>query len=207
MTGKLPSKQRDPIFKAYNRGEIDILFLSNVGGLGLHLMHTVAFHLAEVSENLESQNQATGRVIRYGSHVPLKKTVSSMIQEEKLQRPEVLLFHYISIFPDLEHGVFSLAEIRDAEAAFFDAYSRKPLVKGEEFYLHQSTEGKLTFRNESDSDVWYIADILKKLLITSCTSDHRSVEEQMTENNIIKQKGIDEVLHIIHSHASQLPHP
>lgn len=87
ITGSTPNDERDRIRTRYNKGKIDVLFISDASQFGLDLQATKAIHLIEPHPNLSTENQTTARAVRMGSH----KNVKDKVVER---------FKYISVFPE-----------------------------------------------------------------------------------------------------------
>ena len=68
ITGEVPNAARKSIMARYNRGDIDILFMSGCGMNGVDLYGTYAVHLFEPFRNDQERAQATNRGIRFRSH-------------------------------------------------------------------------------------------------------------------------------------------
>jgi hypothetical protein len=66
LTGDTPSKERQPLLDAYNRGEVSVLLICSVGSEGLDLTApTAAMHLLEPQRNIPEEAQIFGRVVRF----------------------------------------------------------------------------------------------------------------------------------------------
>lgn len=97
ISGSTPNEDRERIRMKYNRGKIDVLFISDASQFGLDLQATKAIHLIEPHPNLSTENQTTARAVRMGSHKGCKDKV-------------VERFKYISVFPQ---GVPTKAEVSE----------------------------------------------------------------------------------------------
>ncbi len=89
ITGKTPNLDRDDVFTRYNAGKIDILILSRVGDTAVDLHGTLAVHLCEAQDNIQSEMQIINRALRCGAH---KKEADGKIKP-------VQVFKYVSTFP------------------------------------------------------------------------------------------------------------
>ena len=86
ITGSTATEDREGIRKAYNKGKIDVMYISDASQFGLDLMATRAIHLVEPHQNKQNESQTTARALRMGSHRACDyKTVDR--------------FKYISVFP------------------------------------------------------------------------------------------------------------
>jgi superfamily II DNA or RNA helicase len=189
VTGETPTSQRNKIVIEYNSGKIDILLLSNVGGVGLDLHNTVAMHLLESFENLQSELQASHRVARYNSHI------RALIESKT--RPIVEIHKYISVFPNLK-GIFSKDEISKVEKTFNQHY-------GDLVTLQKNTSSKLQFyqstTEKDDNETWSIGDILQQL--KEQLTHPITIEENMTYHNLQKQKEIEPFFKTFTMYAAQ----
>ena len=86
ISGQTPTSQRQKIIDRYNKGQIQMLLLCDVGGESIDLHGTVALHLMETFDNLQSEQQTIHRVARYNSH------------DQKVSRATVQVHNYISFF-------------------------------------------------------------------------------------------------------------
>lgn len=86
ITGSTDMVTRNQIVNSYNNGELDVLVLSKVGNTGLNLVRTRSMDITSPHDNLESEKQTKGRVVRYESH----KGVAD---------PEVVIRKYVCTFP------------------------------------------------------------------------------------------------------------
>lgn len=68
ITGSQPKGRRAEIVEAYNRDEVDVLFISKAGGEGLDLKGTRRIVLMESGWNENSESQVIGRGVRFQSH-------------------------------------------------------------------------------------------------------------------------------------------
>ena len=191
MTGDTPNHLRGSIQNEYNRQKIDILGLSNVGGIGLDLKHTKALHLMEQFDNEQTETQATRRVARFNSHY----------EEEAKIRPVVQIHKYLSIFPSLERKEFRSEEIREVEKAFDAAYGSFLTLRKNP--LHQTRLAVSTERERANGR-YYIADILLQL-IEQLPHTKETIEEQMAHRNMQKAKDMEPFFQAFIRCAYQLP--
>ena len=68
ITGSQSKKRRSEIVSQYNRGEVDVLFISKAGGEGLDLKGTRQIILMESGWNENAEKQVIGRGVRFKSH-------------------------------------------------------------------------------------------------------------------------------------------
>lgn len=68
ITGSQSKKRRSEIVAQYNRGTLDVLFLSKAGGEGLDLKGTRQIILMESGWNENTERQVIGRGVRFQSH-------------------------------------------------------------------------------------------------------------------------------------------
>lgn len=87
LDGGIDTKQRKKIMEKYNKGQIDVLFITDAAREGVDLHNTAMFHLTEPCRNRESEAQTVGRVIRFNSH-------------KNASVKKVIVVKYISVFPD-----------------------------------------------------------------------------------------------------------
>lgn len=93
MTGSTPARERDEMIAQYNRGEIDVFFITDAAREGIDLHGTGTMHLIEPHENVHSEKQTQSRVARHNSH-------NSLPPAER----RVNIIKYISIFPSLKQS-------------------------------------------------------------------------------------------------------
>jgi len=92
VTGKTPALSRQHVVDQYGKGKIHILFITNAAREGLDLMGTAALHKLDVHPNVQAENQAENRVVRFKSHVssPYK---------------QVHIYKYLATLPDCKMPV------------------------------------------------------------------------------------------------------
>ena len=194
ICGNTPTQQRQKIIDSYNCGKKHLLLLCDVGGEGIDLKNTVALHLMETFENLQSEQQTIYRVCRYNSHDQKQKQQQ---QDQQGQRPIVQIHTYVSFFPDLVHFSFPNEDIMKVENLFIQKFGKEiHLVKTplEKENKNPNFTGPihsfLTWSKQPDTK-WYIADILYQLQHQKPKQPLQAIEETMLLNNIEKQKRID----------------
>jgi len=74
VTGKVTKAQRDAAVKKYNSDQVQILFISRAGNLGLDLKKTKILIIFESSWNRPNEEQIIGRAGRFRSHADLPKS-------------------------------------------------------------------------------------------------------------------------------------
>jgi superfamily II DNA/RNA helicase len=192
VTGATPTEKRNSIFNKYNQGSLDILLISNVGGVGLDLHSTTTMHLFECAENQQTESQAAHRVARFNSHKSLQLTT----------RPEVKIHRYISKFPDL-NGSFPVAEIKDAEQLFSKYYgdllTLRPSVSGRSKGVQGGQHHLLESHDEKTFTLKSILQQMKDQL-----PEPYSVEENMLRKNLQKEAEIAPFLQAFEKVAEQL---
>jgi superfamily II DNA or RNA helicase len=73
VTGEMNQTQRKIAVDQYNKGKVNVLFITRAGGEGLDLKETRNVILLEKSWNRPTEEQIIGRAARYQSHVNLPK--------------------------------------------------------------------------------------------------------------------------------------
>src|SRR5205823_3285899 len=86
VTGDVEAEDRQPIFDAFNRGEIAILFICKIGRRGLDLLGCKSIWLIEGFDSGGEKRQTISRALRWG-------------KIESQSAPPVEVFELISIFP------------------------------------------------------------------------------------------------------------
>ncbi len=92
-TGVTKTSERESKRLAYNQGELDLLFLSKIGNASLDFAGSKALHLIDGFDNLSMEQQAIGRVSRFGAHA---------FEKDGTITP-IIVFKYISTFPNFEN--------------------------------------------------------------------------------------------------------
>lgn len=106
ITGSQPRGRRAEIVRAYNRGDLDVLFLSKAGGEGIDLKGTQQLILMESGWNQNSEKQVIGRAVRYQSHTHLP-----------IDKRHVKIFRLLHVKPS-ETG--RIEELMDPERTLID---------------------------------------------------------------------------------------
>ena len=88
ISGSIPTKDRKSILTRYNRGSIDVLFITDASKEGVDLLGTAYIHLVDPCVNKEMEKQTCGRVIRFNSH-------------KMVPFDTVFIIKYISVFPSI----------------------------------------------------------------------------------------------------------
>lgn len=187
VTGVTPTDKRNSIFNKYNQGSLDILLISNVGGVGLDLHNSAAMHLFECAENQQTESQAAHRVSRFNSHKSLQLTT----------RAEVKIHRYISKFPDLNDS-FLVTEVKDAEQLFSKYY-------GDLLTLCPTTTGsgrKTKLLESQDENTFTLKGILQQM--KDQLTEPYSVEETMLRKNLQKEAEIAPFFQAFEKVAEQL---
>jgi hypothetical protein len=104
-TGTTSEQDRDDAFDRFNRGDIQVLCMSSIGGKGLNFKNCKVLRLVDAFESLQIENQAIARISRFRSH-------------KKQNRSGVQAIKYISIFPTS----YTLEEAKEAAKYFYETY-------------------------------------------------------------------------------------
>ncbi len=88
ITGSTQTGERYKIMNEYNKGKINLLFISDAAHEGLDLMETAVLYLFEVHTSLQSQAQTWARTVRYNSHLK--------------SRGFLKIYQFLSVFPSLK---------------------------------------------------------------------------------------------------------
>ncbi len=127
-TGTTSTPDREAKRQAINSKELDLLFLSKIGNASLDFLGVKALHLVDGFDNKAGEDQATGRVRRYGGH---------KVEKDGTITP-VVIFKYISIFPNL-HSV-SLEQKKVITNYFYNTYCNPNVGTIEELIPFDFTE-------------------------------------------------------------------
>lgn len=87
ITGATPNEKREQTRQRFNKGKLDVMFISDASQFGMDLAGTRAIHLVEPHLNKQNENQTTARAVRMGSHT-------------KSDYKTVKRYKYISTFPN-----------------------------------------------------------------------------------------------------------
>lgn len=91
ITGEIKKSERTEAVKKYNKGKVDVLFITKAGGEGLDLKETREVIIFESSWNRATDSQVIGRAVRYQSHSNLPKS-----------ERHVDVFHVLMVKPDIK---------------------------------------------------------------------------------------------------------
>lgn len=122
VTGEMAKGKRDEAVRKYNRGDVDIFFITKAGGEGLDLKATRYLVKFESSWNVAQEEQVEGRVRRYGSHTHLP-------EDEQI----VTVFDLIHTKPPLTRRDLNDNKYESADVILKELSEKKRLVNDEFF--------------------------------------------------------------------------
>jgi superfamily II DNA or RNA helicase len=68
LTGRTPTAERQEIVKQFNAGKLPVMQISAAGGTGINLLGAKTMFCMNACDNLETEAQVRGRVVRMDSH-------------------------------------------------------------------------------------------------------------------------------------------
>ncbi len=156
-TGTTKTADREAKRQAFNHGELDLLFLSRIGNASLDFHSCTALHLIEQFDNLAGEEQAVGRVRRFGGHKADKNGI-----------PTVIIFKYISTFPNLEE--ISEEQKQEIKEYFFNTYCNPNVGSIEELIPFD-----------------FVAELIAKI---RKEENNKTVDQQLEVSNIYKSQSL-----------------
>ena len=175
ITGCTGGMERARTVSEYNEGRIHVLFITDASATGTDIKGTRAMHKLGQPNNLATERQTSARCVRYGSHA---------------EGEPITLYSYIATFGDMkrahEGGAPPPPEVVEDAAEALRSIS-----------LHHN-------RAYHRAGVFDGMEILRGLrLCGSAVMGERSLEEQIVDSNVQKQRTIDRMMDMIR--AESLP--
>ncbi len=180
IKGSIKSTEREKAVKDYNKGKVNVFFLSKAGGQGLDLKGTRKVIIFEGVWNKATEEQVRGRAIRYKSHTHLPKQEQFVdVYHILLRKPKVRDFQYKFDYKgSADELLYELSSKKDVANRTFMSLLHSVSINAPPkticppvHYIKQSLQ--LVLAPESPSEKKYNDDIPVVIMITRKGFDPR----------------------------------
>ena len=151
VSGSIVERQRKAAVDQFNRGDVNVLFITQAGGEGLDLQGVEKVYILESGWNKQNDEQVIGRAVRRNSHVKLPPHRQQVeVVRLQMKKPSKR-FEDDDIMESVDEGLYALAYTK--KQPVLDQF----IDRLKQVSIDNFTDCKQTEQDEIVDDIYYSA--------------------------------------------------